>query len=95
MGSRHVVSVRLHRELVLRGALQFAGGAFTLMPYSRLKRLIDMVHSHGSYVSTGGFIERVISSSGGDTRVIGKYLEECKEAGYDMTNSSYMLLRTC
>lgn len=52
------------------------------MPYSRLKRLIDMVHSHGSYVSTGGFIERVIASSGGDTKVIGKYLEQCKAAGY-------------
>lgn len=51
------------------------------MPPARLKRLLDMIHSHGTYVSTGGFIERVIAASAGDTRVVGKYLETCKELG--------------
>lgn len=41
-----------------------------------------MVHSHGVYVSTGGFIERVLASSAGDTKVIGQYLEACKDIGY-------------
>lgn len=51
------------------------------MPPSRLKRLVDMIHTHGAYVSTGGFIERVLASSGGDTKVVGRYLETCKEMG--------------
>lgn len=51
------------------------------MPPSRLKRLVDMIHAHGAYVSTGGFIERVLASSGGDTKAVGRYLETCKEMG--------------
>lgn len=51
------------------------------MPPDRLKRLMEMIHSHGVYVSTGGFVERVLASSGGDTKTIGKYLETCKEMG--------------
>lgn len=54
-----------------------------MMPPARLRRLIDMIHSHDTYVSTGGFIERVLASSGGNTKVVGKYLETCKEMGYD------------
>lgn len=61
--------------------VKFAGGAFSLMPPDRLKSLIDMIHSHGCYVSTGGFIERVISTSAGDKATIVKYLETCKEMG--------------
>ncbi|KAH8102811.1 phospho-3-sulfolactate synthase coma [Phellopilus nigrolimitatus] len=76
--------------------VKFAGGAFTLMPPARLKSLIDMVHSHDAYVSTGGFVERVLASSGGDTKVVGKYLEECKEAGFDVLelSSGFLTLPT-
>ena len=42
-----------------------------------------MIHSHNAYVSTGGYIERVLVASGGNTKVVGKYLETCKEFGYD------------
>lgn len=37
------------------------------------------------YVSTGGFIERVLSTSGGDRNVISKYLKTCKNMGYAFT----------
>ncbi|KAG8944665.1 hypothetical protein FRC04_001629 [Tulasnella sp. 424] len=68
--------------------VKFAGGSFSLMPQDRLKALIDMVHSHGCYVSTGGFIERVISVSGGDKATIIKYLEMCKKIGFDVLEIS-------
>ncbi|KLO15680.1 phospho-3-sulfolactate synthase coma [Schizopora paradoxa] len=68
--------------------VKFAGGAFTLMPPSRLKRLIEMIHSHNTYVSTGGYIEHVLASSGGDTKVVGKYMETCKEFGFDVLEIS-------
>ncbi|KAL5508483.1 hypothetical protein ACEPAH_6102 [Sanghuangporus vaninii] len=68
--------------------VKFAGGSFTLMPPTRLKRLIDMIHSHDTYISTGGYIERVLASSGGDTKVVGKYLEKCKEVGFDVLELS-------
>ena len=53
------------------------------MPPTRLRRLIDMIHSHNAYVSTGGYIERVLAASGGSTRAVGQYLETCKEMGYE------------
>jgi hypothetical protein len=34
------------------------------------------------YVSTGGFIERVLSVSSGSESVIEKYLKACKDFGY-------------
>lgn len=47
-----------------------------------------MVHSHGCYVSTGGFIERIISVSGDDQATIIKYLEMCKKIGFDVLEIS-------
>ncbi|TFK38872.1 2R-phospho-3-sulfolactate synthase [Crucibulum laeve] len=59
-----------------------AGGAFSLMPRERLSALIDTTHKHGGcYVSTGGFIEHVSSSSAGDKAVVEKYLQACKDTG--------------
>ncbi|KZP07281.1 phospho-3-sulfolactate synthase coma [Athelia psychrophila] len=68
--------------------VKFAGGSFTLMPPERLKKLIDMVHSHGCYVSTGGYIERVLASSAGDWNTVVRYLETCKEMGFDVLEIS-------
>ena len=61
--------------------VKFAGGAFTLMPEERLRGLIDIAHKHDCYVSTGGFIEKVLSSSNGDRGVIERYLKTCKDVG--------------
>ncbi|KAL0953029.1 hypothetical protein HGRIS_007231 [Hohenbuehelia grisea] len=68
--------------------VKFAGGAFSLMPKARLKGLIDVVHGHGCYVSTGGYIERVLSTSAGNTDVIQKYLQTCKDLGFDVLELS-------
>ncbi|KIO32393.1 hypothetical protein M407DRAFT_13943 [Tulasnella calospora MUT 4182] len=78
----------------------FGGGASLMfrnrMPADRLKALIGTVHSHECYISTGGFIERVISVSGGDKAAIITYLEECKKIGFDVleTSSGFLTIPT-
>ena len=42
-------------------SLKFAGGSFTLMPERALREIIDLAHSHDVLVSTGGFIEHVLT----------------------------------
>ncbi|KAK7453570.1 hypothetical protein VKT23_011847 [Stygiomarasmius scandens] len=68
--------------------VKFAGGAFSLMPEDRLKGLIETAHKHDTYVSTGGFIEKVLSSSNGNRGVIQKYLDTCKKMGFDVIELS-------
>ncbi|TFK68847.1 coma-domain-containing protein [Pluteus cervinus] len=68
--------------------IKFAGGSFSLMPKDRLKDLIELAHEHGCYVSTGGFIERVLASSAGDRTAIEKYLQACKDIGFDVVELS-------
>ncbi|KZT04648.1 2R-phospho-3-sulfolactate synthase [Laetiporus sulphureus 93-53] len=68
--------------------IKFAGGAFSLMPEEKLRNLIETAHKHNCYVSTGGFIERVLSASGGNKDVISKYLTACKNMGFDVLELS-------
>ncbi|TBU22960.1 coma-domain-containing protein [Dichomitus squalens] len=68
--------------------VKFAGGAFSLMPEDRLRGLIETAHKHGCYVSTGGYIERVLSASGGNKSVVSKYLTTCKNLGFDVLEIS-------
>src|SRR3954447_20220626 len=42
-------------------ALKFAGGSFTLMPERALAEIIETAHAHDVLVSTGGFIEHVLT----------------------------------
>src|SRR6266581_2034802 len=42
-------------------SLKFAGGSFTLMPEPALKEIIDLAHHYDVLVSTGGFIEHVLT----------------------------------
>src|SRR3982751_5169792 len=42
-------------------ALKFAGGSFCLMPRPVVKELIALCHAHDVLVSTGGFIEHVLT----------------------------------
>lgn len=46
--------------------LKLAGGSFSLFPEAPLRQLIDLAHTHGVYVSTGGWMEHVLAGSGGD-----------------------------
>ena len=40
------------------------------------------------YVSTGGYIERVLATSGGSPQIISKYLSTCKDMGFDVLEIS-------
>jgi phosphosulfolactate synthase (CoM biosynthesis protein A) len=65
--------------------LKFAGGSFTLMPDRALEELISLCHEHGVLVSTGGFIERVLTQ-GSDA--VAKYIDTCRAVGFDIVELS-------
>ena len=60
MGRRYLADV-LETMGSYVDSLKFAGGSFTLLPRRSLKELIELCHSHDVTVSTGGFIERVLT----------------------------------
>jgi phosphosulfolactate synthase (CoM biosynthesis protein A) len=66
-------------------SLKFAGGSFTLMPDEALKSIIETAHAHDVMVSTGGFIEYVLTQ-GPDA--VDKYIEACREMGFDIIELS-------
>src|SRR6266581_5726972 len=66
-------------------ALKFAGGSFSLMPRSVVKELIDLCHAHDVLVSTGGFIENVLTQG---SNAVARYLRECKQLGFDIVEVS-------
>lgn len=43
--------------------LKFAGGAFSIAARPALRALLDAAHDHGLYVSTGGWIEHVLTQA--------------------------------
>jgi len=65
--------------------LKFAGGSFALMPEGAVRELIDTCHSHDVLVSTGGFIEHVLTMG---PEAVDGYLEECKRLGFDIVEVS-------
>ncbi|KAF1960510.1 putative sulfonate biosynthesis enzyme [Byssothecium circinans] len=67
--------------------LKFAGGSFSLFPEPALRELIDLAHSHGVYVSTGGWMEHVLTQSDAGSAV-DKYLDKCKDVGFDVIEVS-------
>ena len=64
---------------------KFAGGSMRLLDRDKTQRLIKVCHDHSVYVSTGGFVERVIVQ-GPDA--VDAYLEECKSLEFDMVEVS-------
>ena len=66
-------------------ALKFAGGSFSLMPRSAVQDLVQYCHDHGVLVSTGGFIERVLTWG---PEAVDKYIDECGEIGFDIIEIS-------
>ncbi|WP_164667889.1 phosphosulfolactate synthase [Virgibacillus doumboii] len=65
--------------------LKFAGGAFTLMPEKQLKELLDLAHDYGVKVSTGGFMETVLTQG---PEAVDYYINECKRVGFDIIEVS-------
>jgi phosphosulfolactate synthase (CoM biosynthesis protein A) len=66
-------------------SLKFAGGSFSLMPRLAVQELIELCHAHDVAVSTGGFIEYVLTQGADAVR---RYLRECRELGFDMVEIS-------
>jgi len=62
-------------------SLKFAGGSFTLMSRTELTRIIELCHKHNVLVSTGGFIEYVLTQG---KEAVRQYVEECKQLGFDV-----------
>jgi phosphosulfolactate synthase (CoM biosynthesis protein A) len=66
-------------------ALKFAGGSFSLMPREAVGELLDLCHEHDVEVSTGGFIEYVLTQGAEAVRA---YIQECKDLGFDIIEVS-------
>ena len=66
-------------------ALKFAGGSFTLMPGQAVRDLIETAHRYDVSVSTGGFIEYVLTQG---ASAVDEYIKECKEIGFDIIEVS-------
>ena len=64
---------------------KFAGGSMRLLTEQKTRKMIRICHDHNVYVSTGGFVERVIVQ-GPDA--VDKYLEECKSLEFDLVEIS-------
>lgn len=67
--------------------LKFAGGSFAIMPEMAVCELIDLAHQHDIYVSTGGWMEHVLTQPNAE-KVIDKYLQKCKALGFDVIEIS-------
>jgi phosphosulfolactate synthase (CoM biosynthesis protein A) len=84
MGQRY-----LHDVLETMGphvdSLKFAGGSFTLMPPDALQAILDTAHEHDVLVSTGGFMEYVLTQ--GD-EAVDSYIQACKQVGFDIIEIS-------
>ncbi|QYJ15531.1 Phosphosulfolactate synthase [Rubrobacter xylanophilus DSM 9941] len=66
-------------------SVKFAGGAFTLMPEGALREIIELAHEHDVMVSTGGFIEYVLTQG---PEAVDAYVRRCRELGFDIIEIS-------
>jgi phosphosulfolactate synthase (CoM biosynthesis protein A) len=65
--------------------LKYAGGSFALMPRQAVRAVNDVCHEHAVEVSTGGFLEYVLTQRGD---AVQQYLKECSELGFDIVEIS-------
>jgi phosphosulfolactate synthase (CoM biosynthesis protein A) len=49
---------------------------------------LTSIYRHDVYVSTGGYIERVLAATSGDLSVVTKYIDTCKNLGFDVLEIS-------
>lgn len=84
MGKRYLEDI-LETMAAYVDSLKFAGGSFSLMPRESIKELIDLCHKYEVLVSTGGFIEYVLTQG---REAVERYLQECKELGFDIIEIS-------
>ncbi len=84
MGKRYLEDV-LETMGTYVDALKFAGGSFSLMPRRAVQELVDLCHDFDVLVSTGGFIEYVLTQG---PEAVRRYVEECKVLGFDIIEIS-------
>lgn len=84
MGKRYLEDV-LETMGAYIDVLKFAGGSFSLMPRKAVQELLDLCHRHNVLVSTGGFIEHVLTLG---PEAVDRYILECKELGFDIIEIS-------
>lgn len=65
--------------------LKYAGGSFALMPREAVRELNALCHQHHVAVSTGGFLEYVLTQRGDS---VARYLAECRDLGFDIVEIS-------
>ncbi len=66
-------------------SLKFAAGSFTLMSRDALKGIIEVAHRYNVMVSTGGFIEYVLTQG---PAAVDQYVKECRDVGFDIIEIS-------
>jgi len=79
MGRRYLEDV-LETMGAYVDSLKFAAGSFVLMPRGRVVELIETAHRFGVQVSTGGFIEHVLTKG---AKQVDRYIGECADLGFD------------
>ena len=84
MGKRYLADI-LETMGEYVDTLKFSGGSFTLMPKQAVRELIDLCHEHKVLVSTGGFVERVLTQG---PEAVDRYFEECRDLGFDIVEIS-------
>src|SRR5438552_11734741 len=77
MGKRYLADI-LDTMGAYVDILKFAGGSFALMPAQAVKEIIDLCHAHDVLVSTGGFIEYVLTQG---AKAVDRYIETCSRPG--------------
>jgi phosphosulfolactate synthase (CoM biosynthesis protein A) len=66
-------------------SLKFAGGSFVVLAPAAVQQLIDLAHQHQVTVSTGGFLEYVLTQG---PPAVQKYLAACRALGFDTVEIS-------
>ncbi|KIW51146.1 hypothetical protein PV05_09895 [Exophiala xenobiotica] len=85
-GKRHLQDVLETMGYHVDG-LKFAGGSFSMMPESAVRELVDLAHQYDVYVSTGGWMEHILTQPDAHSAV-DKYLRKCKDIGFDVIELS-------
>jgi phosphosulfolactate synthase (CoM biosynthesis protein A) len=84
MGRRYLQDI-LETMSAYIDSLKFAGGSFSLMPRAVVQEMIEICHEHEVLVSTGGFIEYILTQG---REAVDRYILECKDLGFDILEIS-------
>ncbi|MGH2461466.1 MAG: phosphosulfolactate synthase [Chloroflexota bacterium] len=82
---RHYLEDLLEAMGAYVDSLKYAGGSFSLMPADVVKGIVDTCHAHDVLVSTGGFLEYVLTQGPDAVR---HYVDACKNLGFDIIEVS-------